>query len=130
MSSRTTGLIRTLYTMSSKFWYWINTKVKSYGRFENASRLKNGHILMKYLCWYKQYFWEINTDPKMNLLNQSIDAKSHKGLDTSKPVFGGLQATEVQTSLRILAVWSVHLMFAHWKVSYLDLLCAKFQFSS
>ena len=41
-----------------------------------------------------------------------------------KPVFVGLQ-TKAQTSLRIGAVWSVPLLFAYWKVSYLDLLQAK-----
>ena len=45
-------------------------------------------------------------------------------------VFGGLQTTQAQTSLRIRAVWSAPLLYAYWKVSYLDLLQAKFQFSS
>ena len=47
-----------------------------------------------------------------------------------KPVSGGLQTTQAQTSLRIRAVWSAPLLFVFWKVSYLDLLQAKFQFSS
>ena len=51
------------------------------------------------------------------------------GLDTRKPVFGGLQTAKVQTSLRIRAVWSAPLLFAYWKVSYLYLLQAKFQYS-
>ena len=51
-------------------------------------------------------------------------------LDARKLVFGGLQTTQAQTSLRIRAVWSAPLLFAYWKVSYLDLLHAKFQFSS
>ena len=50
------------------------------------------------------------------------------GLDARKPVFGGLWTTKAQTSLRIRAAWSVPLLFANWKVSYLDLLQAKFQF--
>ena len=47
-----------------------------------------------------------------------------------KPVFGGLPTTQAQTSLRIHAVWSAPLLFAYWKVSYLELLKGKFQFSS
>ena len=43
---------------------------------------------------------------------------------------GGLRTTLAQTSLCIRAVWSAPLLFAFWKVSYLDLLRAKFQFSS
>ena len=54
----------------------------------------------------------------------------HMGLGARKPVFGGLRTTKAQTSLRIRAVWSAPLLFAYWKVSYLDLLQAKFQFSS
>ena len=34
------------------------------------------------------------------------------GLDARKPVFGGLQTTQGQTSLRIRAVWSVPLLLA------------------
>ena len=37
---------------------------------------------------------------------------------------------KVQTSMCICAVWSAHLFFAHWKVSYLDLLQVKYRFSS
>ena len=47
-----------------------------------------------------------------------------------KPVFGGLRTTKAQTSLRIRTVWSVPLLFAYWKVSFLDLLQAKFHISS
>ena len=36
----------------------------------------------------------------------------HMGLDTRKPVFGGLQTTQVQTSLRNSPVWSAPLLFA------------------
>ena len=50
------------------------------------------------------------------------------GLDMRKPVFGGLRTTQAQISLRIRAVWSAPLLFAYRKVSYLDLLQAKFQF--
>ena len=43
----------------------------------------------------------------------------------------GFATTRAQTSLHIHAVWSAPLLFANWKVySYLDLLQAKFQFSS
>ena len=52
------------------------------------------------------------------------------GLVAIKPVFGGLRTTKAQTSLRIRAVLSVPLLFAFWKVLYLDLLPAKYQFST
>ena len=52
------------------------------------------------------------------------------GLDERKPVFGGFRTTEAQTSLRVRAVRSAPLLFAYWKISYLNLLQAKFQFSS
>ena len=58
------------------------------------------------------------------------DGSSYLDLVARKPVFRGLQTTQAQTSLRIRAVWSAPLLFAYWKVSYLDLLRAKFQFSS
>ena len=51
----------------------------------------------------------------------------HMGLDARKPVFGGLPTTKAQTSLCIRAVWSAPLLFAYKKVSYLDVLWAKFQ---
>ena len=54
----------------------------------------------------------------------------HLGLDARKPVFGGLQTTQAQISLRIRAVWSAPLLFAFWKVSYVNLLQGKFQVSS
>ena len=40
---------------------------------------------------------------------------NYMGLDERKPVFGDLQTSKVQTSLRICAVWSVPLLFAFWK---------------
>ena len=52
------------------------------------------------------------------------------GLVVRKPIFRGLRTTQAQTSLRIHAVWSAPLLFAFWKVSYLDLLLAEFQLSS
>ena len=57
---------------------------------------------------------------------------NYMGRDVRKPIFGGLQTTKAQTSLRIRAVWSAPLLFAYYKVSYMyiDLLRAKFQFSS
>ena len=45
-----------------------------------------------------------------------------------KPVFGGLQTTKAQTSLRISAVRSASLIFAFWKVLYLNLLRMQFRF--
>ena len=47
-----------------------------------------------------------------------------------KTVFGGLQTTKVQTSLRICAVLSAPLLFPYCKVSYLGSLQAKFQIST
>ena len=38
-----------------------------------------------------------------------------------------MQTPKAQTSLHIQAVWSPPLLFAHWKVQFLDLLQAKFQ---
>ena len=49
-------------------------------------------------------------------------------LDARKPVFGGLRTIQEQTSLCMRADWSAPLLFAFWKVSYLNLLQAKFQF--
>ena len=42
----------------------------------------------------------------------------------------GLRITNWQTSLHICAVYSAPLLFAYWKVAYLNLLQAIFQFSS
>ena len=53
----------------------------------------------------------------------------YMGLDARKPVFGGLQITPAQTSLRFRAVWSAPLLFPFWKESYLGLLQAKFRTS-
>ena len=50
------------------------------------------------------------------------------GRDTRKPLFGGLRTTQAQTSLLMPAVWSVPLLFAFWKVSYVNLLQVKFNF--
>ena len=49
------------------------------------------------------------------------------GLDARKPVFGGLRTTKAQTSLGC-AFWWAPLLFANWKLSYLDLLRANFNF--
>ena len=52
------------------------------------------------------------------------------GLVARKPVFGGFfLTTQSQNSLRIRAVWSAPLLFTFWKVSYVNLLHLKFQFS-
>ena len=40
------------------------------------------------------------------------------GLDVRKPVLGGLQTTQAQTSLCILAVLSASLLFPLYEVSY------------
>ena len=49
----------------------------------------------------------------------------HMGHDARKPVFRCLWITLAQTSLRIRAVWSAPLLFAFWKVSYVNLLQVK-----
>ena len=55
---------------------------------------------------------------------------AYLSLDRRKPVFGGLRTTQARTSLRIRAVWTAPLLFTYRKVSYLNLLQFKFQFSS
>ena len=52
------------------------------------------------------------------------------GIVARKPVLGGLRITQAQTSLRIRAVWSEPLLFTYWKVSYQNLLQAKFHYSN
>ena len=55
----------------------------------------------------------------------------HMGLSVArKPVFEDLRTTQAQTSLRICSVWSAPFLFAIWKVSYVNLLQVKLQFSS
>ena len=43
-------------------------------------------------------------------------------LNVRKPVFEGLPTTQAQTSRSIRAVWSASLLFAFWKVSYVNFL--------
>ena len=52
------------------------------------------------------------------------------GPQCEKTCLRGSQTTKAQTSLGIHAVYSVPLLLTIWKVSYIDLLPAKFQFSS
>ena len=47
-----------------------------------------------------------------------------------KTCLRGLRTTQAQTSLRISAVWSAPLLFAFWKVLYVNLLQMKYKFSS
>ena len=54
---------------------------------------------------------------------------AYMGLVATKLVFWGLWTTQAQTSLRIRAVWSAPLLFAFWKILYVNLLLVKFQFS-
>ena len=61
----------------------------------------------------------------------SANNKAHyMGRNAREPVFVGLRTTQAQTSLRIHADWSAPLLFVFWKVSYLNLLGAKFQLPS
>ena len=53
--------------------------------------------------------------PKLHVVSQ-LD------LNAKKPVFGVLQITQAQTSLRIPAVWSAPLLFPFCKVPYVNLL--------
>ena len=48
-----------------------------------------------------------NNTPIFSMVNKLMRPKNHMGLVATKPVFGGLQTTKVQTSLRMRAVWSV-----------------------
>ena len=70
-----------------------------------------------------------NNTPIFSMVNKLTRPKNHKGLVATKPVFGGLQTTKVQTSLRMHAVWSVPLLSALRKVPYVNFLQVKFQFS-
>ena len=49
------------------------------------------------------------------------------GLVARKPVFGGLRTTQAQPACAF-SHSDQRLLFAYWRVSYLDLLQAKFQF--
>ena len=54
--------------------------------------------------------------PKCFLLDNRVQRNIcvlYLGLDTRKPVFGGLRTTKAQTSLRIRAVWSAPVLFAN-----------------
>ena len=51
-------------------------------------------------------------------------------MSARKPVLGGLRTTQAQISLRIRTIRSEHLLFAFRKVSYVDFLQMRFQFSS
>ena len=70
------------------------------------------------------FVWVLNKQGKSLL----FILRFHMGYDVRKPVFRGLQTTMAQTSLHIRAVWSAPLLFAYWKVSYLNLLQVKFNF--
>ena len=80
-----------------------------------------GGVKSKESCSYKLRNAKINTD-RRHFYNL--------GLDMRKPVFEDWQTTNAQTSLRIRADWSAPLLFILCKVLYLNLLRAKFQFSS
>ena len=82
------------------------------------------------------HFEEVKTD-----FNQILDkyhglehvnmVKRSKCLQiVRRPVFDGLRTTKAQTSLRVRAVSSAPFLFILWKVSYVNLLQVKFQFSS
>ena len=64
-----------------------------------------------------------------NLFAFCFSTVNQMGPDARKPVFGGLRTTQAQTSLRICAVWSAPLLFPFWKLSYVNLMQVKFQFS-
>ena len=58
----------------------------------------------------------------------SFENPHHMGVNARKPVFGGLPTTQAQTRLCIRTDWSAPLLFAFWKVLYLNLLQAKCHF--
>ena len=68
------------------------------------------------------------TDDQLD--RQTDSHGDYMGLDARKPVFGGLRITQAQTSLRIRAVCLAPLLFAFWKVLYVNLRQVEFQFSS
>ena len=74
--------------------------------------------------------FQMTSEPYVDCGNMKIQNCYNMGLGARKPVFSGWRTTKAQTSLGIPAVWSAPLLFAYWKVSYLNLLQAKFQFSS
>ena len=57
-------------------------------------------------------------------------ASKYMGLDARKPVFGGVVNNKGADQPAHPRGLSAPLLLAYWKVSYLDLLGAKFQFSS
>ena len=65
-----------------------------------------------------------------SILSQQYLGNDQMGRVGTKPVFGGLPTTKAQTNLRVHADRLAPMIFAYWEVSYLDLLRAKFQFSS
>ena len=84
----------------------------------------------------KYYFYiKINSEctqknslPEMVLLCTHNIQALYLGLHARKPVFGGLQTTKGQTSLRICTDWSAPFSFTFLEVSYLNMLQAQFQF--
>ena len=54
--------------------------------------------------------------------------KYYMCLGVRKPVFVVLRTTRVQTSLRIRTVWSAPFLFTDWKIWYVNLLWASFNF--
>ena len=83
------------------------------------------------LFMYGRCIFIFKRDDYTCTINTKIScAGSLFGLDARKPVFGGSWTTQAQTNLRIPAVWSAPLLFAFWKVLYVNLLQAKFQFTS
>ena len=66
----------------------------------------------------------------MNKCGMECESTCTQQYDARKPFFRVLQITQAQTSLRIRTVWSARLLFAFWKVPYVNLLQVNFQFSS
>ena len=95
----------------------------SWERFEACLELKNHWYLNKIL--YSSYVISLHAfmSAQLQVLNGLFGPRREKSVRW----FG---TTKEQTSLHIRVVWSAPLLIAHWKVSYLDLLQAKFQLSS
>ena len=77
-------------------------------------------------------FWVEASQARLRLhMSRCHTFGNHMCRNTRKPVFGVLRTTDMQTtSLHIRADWSAFSLFTFWKVSYVNLLHVKCQFSS
>ena len=78
----------------------------------------------------KRYLTVFTSLPQLRSLATIFSIGIIIRLRREKTCLRGLETTKAQTSLPIRAVRSAPLLFSYLKVSYLDLLRAKVQFSS